>query len=100
MRIYDPDSHKRTFRVRVIEETGNLLKEFILTTAILGEPPPGFVSEIPAIATIYDLRSALGSAALGRVNVLIEPLSVDVRFWAFAAVTNNNTNAVTVISPQ
>ena len=34
------------------------------------------------------------------VRIEIEPLTADLRFWAFVSVTNNETQHVTVITPQ
>lgn len=54
-------------------------------------------SDRPSYAAISDLQPLLGSA--GRIGIDVEPLS-GLPVWAFVTITNNDTQHVTVISPQ
>jgi hypothetical protein len=59
------------------------------------------VTENPRFAMIADLRDAFPQlSALDRVRLEIAPASEGLRFWAFASVTNNETQHVTVIAPS
>jgi hypothetical protein len=58
------------------------------------------VIQNPRFAMIADLRDAFPQlSALDRVRLEIAPASDGLRFWAFASVTNNETQHVTVIAP-
>ena len=45
--------------------------------------------------------SMLGQFAPGeRLRVTIEPVATGMRFWAFVTITNNETQQVSVVTPQ
>lgn len=44
--------------------------------------------------------SVIGPASSPFVRVEVEPLGEGARFWAFVSVTNNETQHVTLITPQ
>ena len=52
----------------------------------------------PAYATFTDFSQPTPPGTL--TNVVVEPLTPGVKIWAFVAVTNNETQAITTISPQ
>lgn len=54
---------------------------------------------LPGYFEIIDLAAWVGEP-LETVDVEIRPLSDGLRIWAFASVTNNETQHVTVVSPQ
>jgi hypothetical protein len=58
--------------------------------------PPESVTDFPRYAQISDLP--LPTTSLARIDVV--PLTPGMRIWAFATVTNNDTQQVTVISPH
>jgi hypothetical protein len=67
-----------------------------LVETVASPPPP-----LPAFAEL-DLAATFPAAAqAGSIfNVAIEPLTSNLRFWAFITVTDNTTNEVTAITPQ
>jgi hypothetical protein len=58
--------------------------------------PPESVTDFPRYAQISDLP--LPATSLARIDVV--PLTPGMRIWAFATVTNNDTQQFTVISPH
>jgi hypothetical protein len=54
----------------------------------------------PRFAMITDLRESFPQlSTLDRVRIEVAPASPGLRYWAFASVTNNETQHVTVIAP-
>ncbi|MEA2163847.1 MAG: hypothetical protein QOK37_1974 [Thermoanaerobaculia bacterium] len=67
------------------------------TLAPVGTPDPANPdANFPAYAQASDLP--MPSTGLARIDVV--PLTPGMRIWAFASVTNNTTQQVTVISPH
>lgn len=61
---------------------------------------PEFRSE-PGFAQILRLAEAYPNLRRAeRVRVEISPVNTDAKFWAFVSVTNDHSQAVTIISPQ
>lgn len=63
--------------------------------------PDGGGFEILGIGySFLDLREVTIAPTVGRLGIRVEALSNDTRFWAFASVTNNETQHVTVLTPE
>jgi hypothetical protein len=54
----------------------------------------------PAYAQLDPIDLLLNGADFRTMRIEVEPLDAGLRVWAFASITNNETNHVTVISPQ
>jgi hypothetical protein len=60
----------------------------------------------PAYANVGNLhtivREILGSSvdSVPRFHIKITPVTPGIRFWAFATITNNETQLITTVSPQ
>lgn len=54
----------------------------------------------PAYADIGNVADLPQLADSARVHIEVEPLAPDMRFWAFVSVTNNETQHVTLVTPQ
>lgn len=54
----------------------------------------------PAFAEVSNLGSIATLAGFDHVLVQVEPLAGDLRIWAFASVVHNQTQHLTVVSPQ
>ncbi|HYR28357.1 MAG TPA: hypothetical protein VEU30_07825, partial [Thermoanaerobaculia bacterium] len=95
-RLYELDLTASEFAVRVYEQgTGTLLDERVLT---LAAPHPERIPRFePAYAEIPDFGSL---AASGRLQVEIEPLTEGAKFWAFVSITNNETQQITLVTPE
>ena len=100
LRVYDfePSETAGMVRVRVYPlDSDTLLTEFTMTllpqSALPFAPPP--------FAMIDSLSHAFPQiVSSGRVRIEVSPLTAGLRFWAFVSVTNNETQHVTVISPN
>ncbi|HET7436672.1 MAG TPA: hypothetical protein VFN10_18330 [Thermoanaerobaculia bacterium] len=93
LRVYDLDDRgDGQVRVRVISDDGAIADHPLLIAAS-GYGHPGGLPFAPGYG-------ALPLEGSGNVRVEIEPITPGLRLWAFATVTNNATQHVTVVSPQ
>jgi hypothetical protein len=114
VRVYGVSSDTGTGEVllRVFTDTGATpLAEqtLVLTPAsplarlpLNEETPPDSILAFPrnpAYAEVASLR-ALVSETHERVRLQLVPLTPGLRYWAFVSVTNNETQHVTLITPQ
>jgi hypothetical protein len=63
---------------------------------IIGNLPDAF----PQLASVPPTTLAFGQRRPAAVRVRIDPVTPGLRFWAFVSATNNETQHVTVVSPQ
>lgn len=91
IRIYDWSTlEPHQFRVRVYALEGDsLVQDRVVTTVDIDR-------RAVTQAALADIIPATGPSP---VRVEITPLSPDSRFWAFASVTNNETQHVTIVTP-
>lgn len=97
LRIYDfdgrPESH---FRIRFFDAADeNLVAETELVTHGYSSFPHPDVISSPGYA---EMRIPATPGGEGRIE--ISPLTHGSRFWAFASVTNNITQMITLVTPQ
>jgi hypothetical protein len=99
LRLYEMNERAADFRVNVYDqETGakigttNLRLEMAELT---GVHEPGY-------AQIGDLSTLAGSGATlpAHLRIEIEPLTANSAFWGFVSITNNDTQHVTLVTPQ
>lgn len=105
LRAYDPDVHQHAaFRFDFFSFADNqeptLLGSRIVDALYKQTGHFGF-PRVAACAQIMDLRSSVPEiAGAGVVRVDVTPVAEATRFWAFASVTNNETQHVTLVTPQ
>lgn len=92
VRLYSIEPETR-LRVEVIRYDGHVLRGMEIS---LSPPATDYYGRSPGYAQI--LIPALEPASVP-VRVRIRPISVGLRFWAFASVTNSETSQVTIIPP-
>jgi hypothetical protein len=104
LRVYDVALTEARFHVRVygLEEgnkSGELLTEFDLTATT---PETGQFRTQPAYAEYSRLTDLLAQPRIfpAAIRVQVQPLTPGSRFWTFVAVTNNDTQHVTTVTPQ
>lgn len=104
LRAYDPDATGQVLlRVRVFSAAGS--PPLYEQTLRLDPPTQNLLPEYnnypayPGYAQILNLET-LVPAGIGSVRIELTTLTADSRFWAFASVTNNDTQHVTLITPQ
>lgn len=101
LRAYDPDVHDNAaFRFDFIDaESGALLAS--RTVAAVSKPSGhGGFRRVAGCAQIGDVRSTLPELTAAVVRVDIAPVNGATRFWAFGSATNDDTQHVTLITPQ
>ncbi len=102
LRVYDPfKTGAARFRVRVLESSAQdmLQREFdieLIDPASQVFPAWPYPLQPDSAELDVDV-SGYADGAILRIEVV--PLTADVRFWAFATVTNNLTNEVTIVTP-
>jgi hypothetical protein len=67
---------------------------------VLRPPAPGDTGRSPGYAEIGDLSQIAPLANASKVAVEVEPLTPGLRIWSFVSVTNNETQHVTIITPD
>ena len=78
--------------LELVTGTGDLRPEFPAETS---------QSTHPAFAEIRGLESLLPSArTLASLRIVITPGTSGLKYWAFVAITNNDTQQVTLVTPQ
>ena len=102
LRIYDIDGRNNgTVRVSVYPFPGRGASIGDIDLQL--QPPTGGHPKYkPAYAQLSDVRGLIPAGFdVGTVmGVRVTPLTPDLRIWAFVSVTNNETQHVTVITPQ
>jgi hypothetical protein len=101
LRIYDFDAFERRFvNVFVTGEDGTphiiratvVAEGFACPTTPCLRPTPGFANlDLGAMPALRNIRVA---------TIRIEAMPRDARLWAFVSVTNNETQRVTIYTPQ
>lgn len=107
LRVYgiSSPSGEAVVRVRLYGAQDNaLLAEQLLILQPPAEdvriPLPGERPPLPAYAELRLLTSKLRMPVPDRIRVEIQPETTGLRYWTFVAVTNNETQHVTLITPQ
>ncbi|MDQ6800867.1 MAG: hypothetical protein M3041_08525, partial [Acidobacteriota bacterium] len=98
VRLFEMNLDHAEFTVRVIDPaTNTLLSEQRVTTST---PPQGPLRFHPGLAQIPDPIAPLGTAKPESVRLEIEPLTGGSAFWAYVSITNNDSQQVTLVTPQ
>lgn len=94
LRVFEMNLDHAEFSVRAIDQATNavLSTHLVTTTAKSGGFVPGFVE-------IDDLSSG-ATAPSGYVRVSIEPLTAGAGFWSYVSITNNESQQITLVTPQ
>lgn len=103
VRIYEMGVDNAQFQLSASEEREGVANGGPLRTEVVRAVAPenGTFREHPGYAESTTL-TLLGFATANPVNVRIdvEPLTAGSRYWAFVAITNNDTQRVTLVTPQ
>ena len=102
LRVYELGVDDARFHVSVFEEgqgidAGSLLTEFELRAVA---PEAGSFHTSPAYAESALPSSTPPALRPPAVRVDVEPLTAGSRYWAFVSITNNDTQHVTLVTPQ
>jgi hypothetical protein len=98
LRLYEMDQEVADFAVRIYSGNDLLRSETIQLTS----PVPGFLEKLaPGYAQIGDLMGWIpASASPSVIRVEVEPLTAGSAFWTFISITNNDTQQLTLVTPQ
>lgn len=95
VRLFEMNLATANFGVQVYDQaTNKLLSSSRVTTSA---PPQGFLRFTPAFVDLGDL--GIGTVT-GPVRVQIVPLNSGVAFWAYVSITNNESQQITLVTPQ
>ncbi|HKO54521.1 MAG TPA: IPT/TIG domain-containing protein [Thermoanaerobaculia bacterium] len=102
LRIYDTAQSPTRYAVRVYDfvegKTGALLAS---ATVDVSTPETGEFRDLPPYGQIADLSALfVTNGSRSAVRVEVEPQTPGSLFWAFVSVTNNDTQHVTLVTPQ
>jgi hypothetical protein len=108
LRIYDLDgSRVAQITIRIYKVNPDRTLPFPDPDPLLGSAVRSFRIPSPNVAAIYpgyievaDLNAIAPLSGTERVRIEIEPVTPGLQYWAFAAVVNNDTQHLTVISPN
>jgi hypothetical protein len=100
LRIYEMTLPTADFNVSVFDQQSNALlgsSKFHLVA-----PMTGAFRYEPAYVQLADLNSIVpsGTTMPAAVRVVVTPTDEASRFWAFISITNNDTQQLTLITPQ
>ncbi len=99
LRLYGPDGVGGSFLISFFDQDTNLLiaqEEIVLEPHVSGFSR--FFPDYAEIARITERHPALQNS--DHFRIAIEPIMPGFRFWAFVSITNNETQQVTVVTPQ
>lgn len=107
LRIYEIDGQSPTdviVRVFAIAPARPNITELPPPDRLLGETVVtlgrGRPDQTPSYAQIANLSEIANVASVSRVCIQVVPRTPGVRIWSFVSITNNETQHVTVITPQ
>jgi hypothetical protein len=102
LRIYDAAPSPTSFTVRVYDFTEGKGGALLATATVeASSPETGEFRDLPPYGQIADLGSLfVTNGSRGAVRVEVEPRTPGSLFWAFVSVTNNETQQVTLVTPQ
>jgi len=101
LRVYDVTPSPTRFNVRVYSLQEGTQSTLLLTTGIEAtSPQSGEFRDLPSYGEIGDLGRQLPAGAPRALRIEVEPTTAGSRFWTFVSVTNNDTQHVTVVTPQ
>ena len=96
LRVFEMNLDRAQFAVRIFDQTTNGLLAARMVTTSLNVPPGGFT---PAFAEITDILSGI-AAPPSKIRIEIEPLTAGGSSWAYVSITNNESQQITLVTPQ
>ena len=95
LRIFEMNFDRADFAVRAVDQTTNtvLAAARVTTTA----PPQPGLRFSPGFTEIGDIAPA---AAQGNIRIEVEPLTPGSASWAYVSITNNDSQQITLVTPQ
>ena len=104
LRVYETSLKTAGFTIRVYDQSANALlgeKNVVLSWPFENQWPARLLFE-PAHLQIGDITELLlpGTTLPPTLRIEIEPRTPGSEFWAFVSITNNETQHLTLVTPQ
>jgi hypothetical protein len=96
LRVFEMNLDRAQFAVRIFDQTTNGLLAARNITTSLNVPPGEFT---PGFAEMPDLLSGVATPQ-SQIRVEIEPLTSGAASWAYVSITNNESQQITLVTPQ
>lgn len=97
LRVFEMNRGQAQFSVRIYDQTsGALLDDRVIMTATM---PQGAMRFQPGFAEMVDVTQS-GRFSPHPIRVEIRALTSSVAFWSYVSVTNNDSQQVTLVTPQ
>ncbi len=97
-RLFEMNLDQADFVVRVFDQdTNQLISERPVATST---PPQGSLRFQPGFVQITDLIPSSADTTSSYVRVEVEPRTAGSAFWAYVSITNNDSQQLTLITPQ
>ena len=95
LRLFELNLAQADFMVRILDQdSGALLSQQRVTTTTGDVAPGGFTPGF------VELANFAGGTQARRVRAEIEPLTAGVAFWSYVSITNNDSQQITLVTPQ
>ena len=96
LRLYEMSLDQASFSIRVLDQDSNaVLGERVVSVATTA--PQGALRFEPGYREVSDLGSLVAGS---HVRVEVSPLTAGSTFWTFISATNNDTQQITLVTPQ
>ena len=96
LRLFEMNLDQANFTVEIFDQSNDmLLSRRQIRTSTGGVAPQGYT---PGFAEITDIGAGAGSATRLRVQITAE--TPGAAFWAYASITNNDSQQITLVTPQ
>jgi hypothetical protein len=99
VRVYTAGAEDAKFRILVVPQEGDGAGPAVVIADVVVNATSADHSPFSTQAGVAQFDVPLSPSAAS-VRIQVEPLSAGGRFWAFASVTNNETQHVTLVTPQ
>lgn len=97
LRLFEMNLSQAKFDVRIFDQATNVLvSERVVATSTGGALPRGFT---PGFAELDDVASG-STAQTTQLRIEIEPLASGSASWAYVSITNNDSQQITLVTPQ
>lgn len=92
LRLFEMNLDRADFTVRIYDQSTNTLLSTTQVTSVA--PPQGSLRFAPGFAQIDNIGGAPA------VRVEIDPQTPGAAFWAYVSITNNDSQQITLVTPQ
>ena len=97
LRIFEMNLDRADFTVRVLDQATNaLLASSRVTTLAPAQPALRFA---PGFVELNNISSLLTNSPQA-IRVEVEPVTSGSAFWAYVSITNNDSQQITLVTPQ